>query len=156
MHCVECGLPYTPQKGVLQISTVSSCPHCLKSLPPLPADGWPVAPGPALKGERGVFLTRDVTEGELLELCWVMPLNAEESVYAMASKGVLSRYTFPWVHELRALCSGLGLLYNHHNRPNTRCVLRPAVQAVEFRALRDMTKGTELRWHYQQAALNRK
>lgn len=152
LHCAECGLPYSPSRGPLGISSVASCPHCIRALAPDPEGGWPVSSGPALRGERGVFTTRAVAEGELVERCWIVPLSREESDFSMKS-GVLARYTFPWTENLRALCSGLGLLYNASRFPNTRCTLRPSIQAVEFHVTKDLPAGTELRWDYQRAIL---
>jgi hypothetical protein len=103
-----------------------------------------------------VFATRPILKGDVVERCWVMPLGADESTQTKLLP-TINRYLFPWVEGQRAMISGEGLLYNHSSKestgkdPNTECVLRRGISAVEFRALRDIQADEELTWNYKKA-----
>jgi SET domain-containing protein len=103
-----------------------------------------------------VFASREVTKGEVLERCWVMPISVEEAV-ASKSLPTLNRYLFPWVDGQRCMLSGEGLLYNFASRevtgrdPNAECAIRRGISAIEFRALRNIREGDEITWDYKKA-----
>lgn len=109
---------------------------------------------------RGVFATRDISHGETVERCWVMPLSAEESKETLRLP-TIHRYLFPWTKGTRAIVSGEGLLYNYDSpeatrrSPNVECALRVGISAIEFRALRNIKAGEELTWNYKRAMLRK-
>ena len=154
--CPDCGLSLTEPK-MLTGKAPLVCPECLRVASPEPPEGWPIFSHwiSTIRG-RGVFTRRWVMRGEVLERCWVMPLSVEESV-ASLTMPVLNRYLFPWVDKQRALTTGAGLLYNFDRigvtsrDPNTECVLRRGISAIEFRALRDIRSNEEVTWDYHQA-----
>ena len=61
------------------------------------------------------------------------------------------------MHGRRCILSGEGLLYNFDRfdstgrEPNTQCVIRPGISAIEFRTLRPVVSGEELTWDYSRA-----
>jgi hypothetical protein len=87
-----------------------------------------------------VFAREDIDRGVTVERCWVMPLSEEESLQSL-SMPIINRYLFPWVNGRRCILSGEGLLYNFDRfdstgrEPNTQCVIRPGISAIEFRTL---------------------
>lgn len=159
--CPDCGLSFRDPGTVQEKDSPFVCTSCLDKASPRPTEGWPIESRwiSGTKG-RGVFATRDVSKGETLERCWVMPLSEEESK-ASLSLPTLNRYLFPWEKGRRAIVSGDGLLYNYDSlsatrkQPNTECVLRRGISAIEFRALRDIRRGEELTWDYKKAMLRR-
>lgn len=107
-----------------------------------------------------MFLKQNVVKGEVLERCWVMPIPLEETKLTLTIP-TINRYLFPWVDGQRAMISGEGLLYNYDSvaatgkAPNCECVLRRGISAIEFRALRNIRAGDELRWDYKKATVRR-
>ena len=85
-----------------------------------------------------------------------MPLSLEESEKSK-SMPTLHRYLFPWTERRRCMISGDGLMYNFASKeatnrePNSECVLRAGISAIEFRALRNIKSGEELTWDYAHA-----
>lgn len=157
MICPDCGLTYESTTGGPAI-----CPECLNNAAPEPQDGWPIiARWVSPNRGRGVFARRFIAQGEVIERCWIMPLSVEEST-ASADMPVLNRYLFPWVDKQRVLLSGAGFLYNldrltvTRREPNTECVIRVGISAIEFRAMREIRQGEELTWDYQKAAVRRR
>lgn len=131
----------------------------MKRATPRPVDGWPITTKWVSKDRgRGVFARTNLEKGALIERCWVMPLPPEESIQTV-SMPVLNRYLFPWVNGQRCITSGDGLLYNFDRleatgrEPNTLCVLRRGLSAIEFRALRGIQAGEELTWDYAKATV---
>ena len=155
--CPDCGLQYAEPKTIPEQNSQFVCSSCLKAAAPKPFDGWPVDSRwvSSARG-RGVFASREVTKGEVLERCWVMPISVEEAV-ASKSLPTLNRYLFPWVDGQRCMLSGEGLLYNFASRevtgrdPNAECAIRRGISAIEFRALRNIREGDEITWDYKKA-----
>lgn len=158
MICPDCGLTLSSEKDS-GVKTPLVCSDCLGRSQPEPLEGWPIrARWISSTRGRGVQSSMNITKGDVVERCWVMPLSPEES-QASLEMPVLNRYLFPWVDGQRVLVSGSGLLYNYdnsevtHREPNVECVLRRGISAIEFRALRDIQPGEELTWDYKKAKL---
>jgi len=158
--CPDCGVSY-PEPKILEKNSPFVCTLCLRKAIPRPSNGWPIEARwlSNAKG-RGVFASREITKGETIERCWVMPLSIEESK-ATLTLPTINRYLFPWIDGTRAIISGEGLLYNldsmeaTRKQPNVECVLRIGLAAVEFRALRIIREGEELTWDYKNARARR-
>lgn len=103
-----------------------------------------VVPG---KG-RGVFATRDIAAGEVIEVAPVVivPPEQVERIYGT----VLEFYVFDWYEDATAFAIALGTasLYNHSYLPNVRYGKRFDEGLIEFRALRDIRAGEELVSNY--------
>ena len=97
---------------------------------------------------RGVFAGRAYREGEVIEVCPVIPL-AEETVEA--ALGALDRYLFAWGKdgERLAIALGYGSLYNHSPDPNAGFTPRTATEDIVFRARRDIAEGEQILVDYQ-------
>lgn len=159
--CPDCGLQFPQRTNPASEKAPYVCSACLSRAVPAPPGGWALET--RWTGEnrgRGVFATAPHAQGALIERCWVMPLDAEESTRSLTMP-VLNRYLFPWFDGTRCIISGAGLLYNFDSPeatrrdPNTECVLRRGISAIEFRALRDIGAGEELTWDYQKARARR-
>ncbi len=97
---------------------------------------------------RGLFATRDIKEGELVEVAPVIVVPADEVERIYGS--VLELYVFDWYADASAFAIALGnaSLYNHSYRPNVRYDKRFDDALIEFRALRDIRAGEELVSNY--------
>jgi len=102
---------------------------------------------------RGVFTTRDLPKGALIERAPV--LIVPEHHRALADKTMLFGYLFLWEHnrpqeELyegtgrAAIALGVTSLVNHSDRPNARLRSRIEAQEIELRATRDIDAGEEI------------
>jgi len=160
--CPDCGLSYQEPTGVSEKNAPFVCASCLKQASTRPPDGWPIeARWVSDKKGRGVYATRDITKDDLIERCWVMPIPADESKMTLTIP-TINRYLFPWSDGQRCMLSGEGLLYNFDSleatkkAPNSECVLRRGISAVEFRALRNIREGEEITWNYKRAVVRRR
>lgn len=104
--------------------------------------------GPSERDGRGVFATRDIRSGELIESAPVIVVPSEQIPQLAAT--VLDNYCFRWGAELEevAIHLGLGSLCNHAYEPNARFELRLAQLTIEFIALRDIAAGEEITINY--------
>ena len=70
--------------------------------------------------DRGVFARRAIAEGEVIETCPVLVVQAEDVRDGTAAWTRLGEYCFDWGRGSVALALGYGSLYNHSFEPNAR------------------------------------
>jgi len=108
----------------------------------------PVSPPTAIevkrsKGKgRGVFATRLIEEGEVIERAPVLVFH-EDEMYGSD----LGRYVFGWGPHHVGLVLGYGSLYNHSYKPNA-CFADIGQRVKVFSALRDIPAGEEITINY--------
>jgi SET domain-containing protein len=97
---------------------------------------------------RGIFATRNISCGEIIEAAPVVVVPREE--IAHLEETALRDYNFLWGDDEKdaAIMFGLCSLCNHSYEPNTRFFLRLAEQTIEFIALRDIAAGEEITHNY--------
>jgi hypothetical protein len=97
---------------------------------------------------RGVFAARDISEGDLIEICPVLLFNKQELPHIRST--VLDNYYFDWGEsgEHYAVCLGLGSLYNHATFPNAEYGMDFDGLTIEFVAIRDIAAGEEITVNY--------
>jgi len=100
-----------------------------------------------LKG-RGVFTTRSISQGEIIEVCPIIELPEEETPHIDATK--LYNYYFNWGEKLNkvAIALGYGSLYNHSFRPNAVYEKDFSRNLLVFRSLSDIQAGEEITVNY--------
>lgn len=99
-----------------------------------------------VKGKgRGVFATRPIRSGELIERVPVLVLPVRELEEGAPPR--LAAYCFQWGRDTIALALGYGSLYNHSFRPNARYE-DVGPQTKLFSALRDIAAGEEITVNY--------
>ena len=96
---------------------------------------------------RGVFATKNIRKGELIERCPAIPFSIDDP--SNADKGILERYCFYFgessnVKGRLAIVFGYGSLYNHSYEPNAKYIRRPAKQVMDFVAIKNIKKGEEI------------
>lgn len=97
---------------------------------------------------RGVFATRTMVTGTLIESCPVIVVPANERVHI--DQTILYNYYFSWGAELAdaAIALGYGSLYNHSYGPNAKYVKDLKAGVVELVAIRDIVAGEEITVNY--------
>lgn len=94
---------------------------------------------------RGVFAGQDFEEGEVVEVCPVIVLPADQNLHMRLT--TLGRYTFSWPRGVGVVL-GYGALVNHSATPNTAWNWDVDENVVLFSALRPVTKGEEITHDY--------
>ncbi len=105
----------------------------------------PVRTGESNVSGRGVFATRDIKNGDLVERCPVLELDEEDI------GGELLNYVFYGDNEKKRLVAmGNGMLFNHSSFPNVAYYLEetPLGPELIIYTLRDIRKGEELFYNY--------
>lgn len=102
-----------------------------------------------VKGKgRGVFASRFIHEGEVVERAPVVPMPKEN----MPADGVPDGYVLEWRDdepgEEYAIVLGYIMLYNHGEKPNLYLESDFENGIVEARAMRNIEAGEELTWNY--------
>lgn len=97
---------------------------------------------------RGIFATRDITNGELIEQSPV--IVSAESEWKYLKKTILHDYCFSWGedYELTALALGYGSLFNHSYSPNVMYIYNMDNQTIDFYAIADIQMGEEITINY--------
>jgi SET domain-containing protein len=97
---------------------------------------------------RGVFASRAIRAGEIIEEAPVIVLPAAEIEHL--ERTVLQDYYFLWGadEEDAAILLGVCSLCNHSYEPNAVFVLRPESQTIRFVARRDIAAGEEITTNY--------
>lgn len=103
---------------------------------------------PSPRHGRGVFATRQIRAGRLIEEAPVVVVPPVE--VAHLKKTVLKEYGFLWEEDERAVAVMLSVcsLCNHSYRPNATFDRRFAAGTVAFLARRDIAAGEEITINY--------
>lgn len=95
----------------------------------------------------GVFATRDIAKGEVIELAPSLPLEGDGKIDA----GILDSYTFDQSRCIDMLQLGYAAIYNHSDAPNVSHVKFRACPYLEaWTADVDIEEGQELFHDYGQ------
>lgn len=96
---------------------------------------------------RGVFAARAIAAEEVVEVCPVIVVPADERDHL--DRTTLGNHYFEWDDEGNGgLPFGLGSFYNHAADPAAQIVLDIEGEALEVIALRDIAEGEEVTIHY--------
>ncbi|MDR7133911.1 hypothetical protein J2X06_001095 [Lysobacter niastensis] len=98
---------------------------------------------------RGVFASRPITEGEVVELCPALVLTQ-----LRALPRALRNYVYCWSKLAKgppssALALGYGSMYNHDNPSNLRYEALPDTGCMRFIAVRHIEAHEELTINYE-------
>ena len=96
---------------------------------------------------HGVFATRKIAKGEIIELCPYIIIDDDDVAEANRLQDYL--FTSP-DEEGDYLCVlGYGMVYNHSERPNAEWEIDDDdIRFVRFTALQDIKKGAEILHSY--------
>lgn len=103
----------------------------------------------ALGRGRGVFATKAIEEGAVIEVCPVVPLSRECGLSMPRS---FEDYIYHWDAESDAAAfaaaGGYGNFYNHSSDPNATLEYDFERLELTFRAARSIAPGEEVRFDY--------
>ena len=99
---------------------------------------------------RGVFATRNIKAGELIEVSPVLTSCKDEWKYL--KKTILNDYCFSWGdnYEHTAIALGYGSLYNHSYTPNAMFTNNIDKLSIDFFAISDIDGGQEITINYNE------
>ena len=97
---------------------------------------------------RGVFASKDIKKGELIEECPVLELIGEaEKLKKMGSE--LYSYYFLWPKMPDSVIAlGYGSIYNHSYNPNATYKKNIEEKSIDFIAIQDIKKDEEITVNY--------
>jgi len=96
---------------------------------------------------RGVYTLKRFKRYEVVEICPVVLLSADES--KLCEETILDNYLYQWKNTRDgALVLGYGSIYNHSYNPNAFYKRDFKTQAIIYKALRKINKGEEILINY--------
>src|SRR5436190_11362016 len=100
------------------------------------------------KRGRGVFTTRNVKKGTVIEISPVLVLTEKER--KILEKTILYHYVFEWGNDKKkaALALGYVSLYNHSYNANCEYEMDYGKKLMTIKTVRDIKKGEELFINY--------
>jgi SET domain-containing protein len=98
---------------------------------------------------RGVFASRDITEGEVVEVCPVIVIGGPHEELPSELQVVVYNWGFLAATEIsQAIALGYGGMYNHANPANMCYRAAPEIGSMIFTAVRDIAADEELTINY--------
>lgn len=97
---------------------------------------------------RGVFTSKILKKGDLVEICPVIELSYKE--HQTLAGHLLENYAFVWNTRKKsvAILLGFGSLYNHSTKPNTDYIKKIKEGVMVFKALKTIKAGEEISIDY--------
>lgn len=97
---------------------------------------------------RGVFAKRDIKKGAIVEKCSIIEVPKHDVSNFKESILVTYFFYFGKNKERLAIALGFGSIYNHSYKPNATYKIKPREKTIEFSALKDIKKDTEITVNY--------
>ncbi|NRD76716.1 SET domain-containing protein-lysine N-methyltransferase [Bacillus sp. BRMEA1] len=97
---------------------------------------------------RGIFASRNIEKGELIEQSPVLVSPKSERKYL--KKTTLFQYCFIWgeKYDQTAIALGYGSLFNHSFTPNAMFINDLEHLTINFYAISDIQEGDEIKINY--------
>jgi len=96
---------------------------------------------------RGVFATKNINTGEIIEACPIISLTPKERAHC--AKTLLNFYMYPWRSTRSAsVVLGYGSLINHSFTPNADWKQNFKTGNMVYRALKPIKNGEEITVNY--------
>lgn len=104
---------------------------------------------------RGVFARKEIKKGEIIERCPVIEVGYDTSNLAQTIL-LTYFYFFGKKKERITLTLGFGSIYNHSYKPNAIYKEKHTIKIVDFIALKNIKKDSEITVNYKQNEKNNK
>ncbi|MFT3933724.1 MAG: SET domain-containing protein-lysine N-methyltransferase [Chitinophagaceae bacterium] len=102
-----------------------------------------------VKGKgRGVFCTAKIPAGEIIEVCPVIVVPADDAAAIQNTRLTDYSFYFNREEETLSLVMGFGSVYNYARYPNALYVLNPKQQIMIYTAYCDIPAHTEITINY--------
>ena len=98
---------------------------------------------------KGVFAKKNIKKGEIIERCPFIEINENDPANVYGSKLVTYFLYFGKQKDRIAVLLGFGSIYNHSEKPNCKCKVKPKEKAVEFIATKQISSGEEIKFNYK-------
>lgn len=97
---------------------------------------------------RGVFTSKILNKGDLIEICPVIVMTYKEHQKLVGH--IMENYTFVWDTRKKsvAILLGFGSLYNHSVKPNADYIKKLKEGVMVFKAMRRIKAGEEITIDY--------
>ena len=102
-----------------------------------------------LNADRGVFARSDIKKGEIIERCPIILVPRYDMSNLNESILVTYFFYFGKNRERLAIVLGFGSIYNHSYEPNATYKIKLRERAIEFSALKEIKKDTEITFNYK-------
>jgi|SRR5581483_899616 len=98
---------------------------------------------------RGVFAKRDIKNNIIIEKCPTIVVPKDD--LSRLNESVLVTYFFYFGKnkEQLIIALGFGSIYNHCDNPNAAYKIKPLEKLIEFKAIKDIKKGSEITINYK-------
>jgi len=104
---------------------------------------------------RGVYATRAIRKGGIIERCPVILIPKNDLSHVDTSFLVTYFFYFGKKKEQVVIALGFGSIYNHSYQPNAHYKIKLREKILEFVALQDIKKDTEITINYKQGNTKR-
>lgn len=101
-----------------------------------------------LNAGRGVFARCNIKKGEIIEICPVILVPRHDMSNLNESVLVTYFFYFGKSNERLVIALGFGSIYNHSYEPNATYKIKPRGKTMEFSALKNVKKDTEITVNY--------
>lgn len=98
---------------------------------------------------RGVYAKCNIKKGEIIERCPMIEVPKHDMSNLKESVLVTYFFYFGKNKERLAIALGFGSIYNHSDKPNTIYKAKPKENLIDFVALEDIKKDSELTFNYR-------
>ena len=97
---------------------------------------------------RGVYAACDIKKGEVIETCPIIKISKDEAAHLNKSSLVTYFFYFGKNKGDLLIALGFGSIYNHSYNPNADYKIKPSKNIINFIALKDIEKDTEITTNY--------
>ena len=97
---------------------------------------------------RGVFANCKIKKGEVIEKCPIIEIPKYDMANLRESILVTYFFYFGKNRQRQAIALGYGSIYNHTYKPNAIYKIKPTENRIDFIALKDINKDTEIKVNY--------
>jgi len=101
-----------------------------------------------LNAGRGVYARYDIKKNEIIEKCPVIEVPKHDLANLRESILVTYFYYFGKNRNQLIIALGFGSIYNHAYEPNARYKIKHTEKTIDFIALNDIEKDTEITVNY--------
>ena len=93
---------------------------------------------------RGVYTSKDISPGDLIEICYVVKIP--EAELSLVNSTVLYEYYFEWSEKGYGACIALGFgsIYNHSSNPNAETFTDFDDNTIKFYCTKKIPSSSEI------------
>jgi len=101
-----------------------------------------------IKAGRGVFASRNIIKGEIIERCPIIKIPKYDSFGLNESNLISYFFYYGKDKERLAIALGFGSIYNHSYLPNAKFSIKQNDNVIDFVALKNIKKDDEITVNY--------